>query len=69
MLKKVRDFPYILPNTFSSALIFLLTEVCKCNSLLSDLHTAIYLNEILAYLSVSFFIGTAFVQESSDPAS
>ncbi|XP_034062959.1 ribosomal protein S6 kinase-related protein [Gymnodraco acuticeps] len=30
MLKKVKDFPYILPETFSSALISLLTELlCK----------------------------------------
>ncbi|KAK2912322.1 ribosomal protein S6 kinase-related protein [Channa argus] len=31
MLKKVREFPYILPNTFSSALILLLTELLSKN--------------------------------------
>lgn len=33
MLKKVRGFPYVLPDTFNSALVILLTEVCKCDSL------------------------------------
>ncbi|KAF3692616.1 putative serine/threonine-protein kinase SgK494 [Channa argus] len=31
MLKKVREFPYILPNTFSSALILHLTELLSKN--------------------------------------
>lgn len=38
MLKKVREFPYILPTVFSSALIALLTQVCKCD-FHSYLHT------------------------------
>lgn len=29
MLKKVKNCPYVVPNTFSSALALLLTEVCK----------------------------------------
>lgn len=43
MLNKVVDFPYVLPNTFSSALISLLTEVCKCHPVLTNLHSVILL--------------------------
>lgn len=43
MLNKVVDFPYVLPDTFSSALISLLTEVCKRHPVLSNLHSMILL--------------------------
>lgn len=68
MLNKVRDFPYVPPKTFSSALILLLTEVCKCHSLLSDLYAVIPLNCLIDLLQF-LFIDAAFMQESSEPAS
>lgn len=52
MLTKVRIFPYVLPETFSSALIFLLNEVCKCHSPLSTLYTVIRLNCLSVSISL-----------------
>ncbi len=44
MLNKVKDFSYVVPKTLSSALNLLLTEVCKCHPLHSNVSTVIRLN-------------------------
>uniref|UniRef100_A0A3Q3SMT6 Ribosomal protein S6 kinase related a n=1 Tax=Mastacembelus armatus TaxID=205130 RepID=A0A3Q3SMT6_9TELE len=53
MLKKVRDFPYKLPNTFSSALLLLLTELlCK--------NPVNRLRNLESFQMQAFFRGTSF---------
>uniref|UniRef100_A0A671TI50 Ribosomal protein S6 kinase related n=1 Tax=Sparus aurata TaxID=8175 RepID=A0A671TI50_SPAAU len=53
MLNKVVDFPYVLPNTFSSALISLLTELlCK--------NPANRLRNLDSYKMQAFFRGSSF---------
>ncbi|XP_067451184.1 ribosomal protein S6 kinase-related protein [Thunnus thynnus] len=53
MLSKVRQFPYILPQTFSSALILLLTELlCK--------NPVNRLRNLDCYKMQAFFRGTSF---------
>ncbi|XP_070685461.1 ribosomal protein S6 kinase-related protein-like [Pempheris klunzingeri] len=53
MLQKVRDFPYVLPTTFSSALILLLTELL-CKS------PANRLRNLDSFKMQAFFRGTSF---------
>ncbi|XP_039986938.1 ribosomal protein S6 kinase-related protein [Xiphias gladius] len=53
MLKKVREFPYVLPNTFSSALILLLTELL-CKSPVNRLRN------LECFKMQAFFRGTSF---------
>eukprot|EP00064_Thunnus_orientalis_P024489 superscaffoldBa00010582_g24784 len=53
MLSKVRQFPYVLPQTFSSALILLLTELlCK--------NPVNRLRNLDCYKMQAFFRGTSF---------
>uniref|UniRef100_A0A3B4UA72 Ribosomal protein S6 kinase related n=1 Tax=Seriola dumerili TaxID=41447 RepID=A0A3B4UA72_SERDU len=53
MLKKVREFPYVLPNSFSSALILLLTELL-CKNPVSRLRN------LECFKMQAFFRGTSF---------
>lgn len=66
MLNKVKDFHYVLPKTYSSALILLLTEVCKYDSPLSVLNPVI---PLMCHICLFVFVRAAFVQKSSEPAS
>lgn len=66
MLSKVRDFPYVIPKTLSSALTLLLNEVCKCCSLTLNLYAMVF---VICHSFLLEFVGAAFVQESGQQAS
>lgn len=53
MFNRVKEFSYVLPVTLSSPLILLLTEVCKCYFLLSNVHTVMPIVRICFNFSLS----------------